>query len=307
MQRMPSSMTPMLTAGLGLKPSFYDAALATHAPGVWWEVHPENYMVDGGPRLQWLEAIRARHPVSLHSVSLSLAAPALPDAAHLARLAGLVRRVQPALVSEHLAWSAWDGSYAPDLLPVPRNSASLAQLVRNIDCVQSALGRSMAIENPSHYLRMDGPTGPSDTTHTWDEVEFLTELHRRTGCTLLLDVNNVVVSANNLGLGADGAADYIDRFPGDAVTEIHLAGHSPDPTWGQALLVDSHDTPIAAEVWALYEQLIGRIGPRPTLIERDGNVPAFDVLWAERIHAAELCAAHAKSGEPAQADAGLAV
>jgi len=271
-------MAFMLSAGLGLKPGHYDAALACTARGLWFEVHPENYMVAGGPRLRWLEAVRAAHPVALHGVSLSLAGAAPPDADHLVRLAVLVRRIEPALVSEHLAWSAIDGQYFPDLLPFPRSNEALHRIAANIEQTQVALGRRIAVENPSHYLRIDG--------HAWDEIDFLSELVRRTGCGLLLDVNNVHVSARNLGFDA-GA--YLDRFPGDAVMEVHLAGHSSDPRLGEALLIDSHDAPVAPEVWALYRRLIGRIGVRPTLLERDGNVPSFDELLAERdIAAAEL-------------------
>ena len=260
-----------MSAGLGLKPQHYDEALAARSEGLWFEVHPENYMVDGGPRLAWLEAIRARHPLSLHGVSLSLAGDAPPDAVHLQRLAALVQRIEPALVSEHLAWSRMDGSYFPDLLPFPRSTSALHRIAANIAQTQDTLGRRIAIENPSHYLRIDG--------HEWDEIDFLAELVRRTGCALLLDVNNVHVSANNLGTSA---IDYLDRFPADAVTEIHLAGHTTDPTHGKALLIDSHDAPVAPEVWALYERLVTRIGTRPTLIERDGNVPEFHELLAER-------------------------
>jgi uncharacterized protein (UPF0276 family) len=270
-------MTTVLTAGMGLKPQHYDAALACRADGLWFEVHPENYMVEGGPRLAWLAAIRARHAVSLHGVALSLAADARPDSAHLARLAGLVRRIEPALVSEHLAWSAWRGAYYPDLLPFPRTGEALARIAGNIARAQDALGRRIAIENPAHYLRIGG--------HGWDEIDFLGELARRAGCGLLLDVNNVYVGARNLGYSAE---NYIDAFPGGPVMEIHLAGHSPDPNLGEALLVDSHDAPIAPAVWGLYERLIRRIGPRPTLIERDDNVPPFDELLAEREHAADL-------------------
>jgi uncharacterized protein len=273
-------MNHTLSAGLGLKPEHYDAALACTARGMWFEVHPENYMVAGGPRLRWLEAVRATHPLSLHGVSLSLAGDAAPDAGQLERFAALVRRIEPALVSEHLAWSAFDGRYFPDLLPFPRSSEALRRIAENIDIAQAALGRRIAIENPSHYLRIDG--------HEWDEVDFLAELVRRTGCGLLLDVNNVHVSGRNLGFAA---GEYLDRFPGEAVMEIHLAGHSVDPKLGDALLVDSHDAPVAPQVWALYHRLIGRIGPRPTLIERDGNVPCLDELLAERdLAAAELCA-----------------
>jgi uncharacterized protein (UPF0276 family) len=264
-------MTSLLTAGLGLKAQHYDAALACSAAGLWFEVHPENYMVDGGPRLAWLEAIRSKHPVSLHGLALSLAADAEPDAVHLKRLSELARRVEPALISEHLAWSAWRGAYHPDLLPFPRTTEALARIADNISRTQDALRRRIAVENPSHYLKLDG--------HEWSETEFLRELARRTGCGLLLDVNNVYVSARNMGYSAE---DYLDAFPGKAVMEIHLAGHTPDPKLGNSLLVDSHDAPVAPAVWALYERLIRRIGVRPTLIERDDNLPAFDVLLAER-------------------------
>jgi len=255
-------------AGLGLKAEHYAQALSCDARGLWFEVHPENYMV-GGPRLDWLERIAERHPLSLHGVSLSLAADAAPDEAHLLHLRGLVERVQPVLISEHLAWSAWRGQYLPDLLPFPRSHAALARITENIQRTQQALGRRIAIENPSHYLHLDG--------HDWDEIDFLTELALRTGCGLLLDINNVHVSAHNLGFDA---RRYLDRFPAAAILEIHLAGHSHDESG--ALLIDSHDAPIDESVWALYQHLIQRIGPRPTLIERDDHIPAFDDLLAER-------------------------
>lgn len=270
-------MTTFLTAGLGLKPQHFDAAFACSSAGLWFEVHPENYMVAGGPRLAWLEAIRSKHPLSLHGVALSLAADTEPDADHLQRLAALTRRIEPALVSEHLAWSTWRGAYHPDLLPFPRTTDALLRIADNVARTQDVLQRRIAVENPSHYLKIDG--------HEWDETGFLHELSRRTGCGLLLDVNNVYVSASNMGYSAE---DYIDRFPGDAVMEIHLAGHTPDPTLGHALLVDSHDAPVAPEVWALYSRLIRRIGPRPTLIERDDNLPAFDELLAERENASAI-------------------
>lgn len=268
-------MSTRITAGLGLKPEHFDAALSAQADGLWFEVHAENYMVAGGPRLGWLEAIRARHAVSLHGVSLSLAGDAAPDAAHLQRLAALERRIEPALVSEHLAWSAWNGRHFPDLLPFPRTTEALHRIAANIACTQDALNRPIAIENPSHYLRFDA--------HEWDEIDFLRELARRTGCTLLLDINNVHVSARNLGFQA---GEWLERFPAALVTEIHLAGHSRDPMLGEALLIDSHDEPVAPEVWALYRRFVERAGPRPTLIERDGNVPAFDEMMRERHHAA---------------------
>jgi uncharacterized protein (UPF0276 family) len=248
-------------------------------------VHPENYLADGGPRLAWLQAIRARHPVSLHGVSLSLAADAPPDAAHLARLAGLVRRIEPVLVSEHLAWSAWRGTYHPDLLPFPRTHEALARVADNIGHTQDALQRPIAVENPTHYLPLPG--------HDWSEPDFLAELVRRTGCSLLLDVNNLYLSAHNLGEPSD-----LDAYPLHAVAEIHLAGHHADPALGANLLIDGHDTPVAEPVWALYQQVLARTGPRPTLIERDEHVPALAELMAERDHAHTMltAAAHAPKG-----------
>lgn len=257
-------------AGLGLKPDHYQAAFDCNAEGLWFEVHPENYMVGGGPRLAWLEAIACRHPLSLHGVSLSLAADCAPDEVHLQRLKRLVERVQPALVSEHLAWSAWRGEYHPDLLPFPRTREALRRISANIQRTQETLGRRIAIENPTHYLPLDG--------HDYSELDFLTELTLSTGCGLLLDVNNIHISAHNLGFSA---ADYIDAVPAAAIMEIHLAGFTQDPG-GSRLLIDSHAAPIADEVWSLYDRLIQRIGARPTLIERDDQIPPFEVLLAER-------------------------
>ncbi|WP_030139241.1 DUF692 domain-containing protein [Pseudomonas fluorescens] len=263
-------------AGLGLKPNHYSDALDCAAEGLWLEVHPENYMVEGGPRLAWLEAIGSQHPLSLHGVSLSLAADCPPDESHLKRFKALVDRVQPALISEHLAWSAWRGQYHPDLLPFPRTVEALQRIASNIQRTQDALGRSIAIENPTHYLSLPG--------HEFSEIEFLTELSTRTGCGLLLDINNVHISAHNLGFDA---SKYLDAFPAKAIMEIHLAGHAVDPGDTQ-LLIDTHDAPIADDVWLLYQRVIDRIGRRPTLIERDDNIPGFDVLLAERDRAQGL-------------------
>jgi uncharacterized protein len=270
------------TAGLGLRPAHYAEAAAVAATGLWFEVHSENYMVDGGPRLAWLETIRTRHPLSLHGVGLSLGADAAPDAGHLARLSQLVQRFEPFVVSEHLAWSAWGGVYNPDLLPIPRSPEALRRIADNVQRTQDAIKRAILVENPSHYLHM--------SDHEYGEIEFLTELCTRTGCRLLLDVNNVYVSANNLGFDANA---YVDAFPGRYVDELHLAGHSADPHLGQALLIDSHDAPVGAAVWRLYARLIARIGPRPTLIERDDHLPAFAVLLAERNRADTLLRAPA--------------
>jgi hypothetical protein len=260
-------MTP--AAGVGFKAEHFDEALAAPAAGLWFEVHAENYMVEGGPRLAMLEAVRSERPLSLHGVGLSLAGAAPPDPDHLARLKRLVDRYEPELVSEHLAWSRLDGRCFPDLLPVPRTNEVLARLAENIDRVQDALGRSILIENPTHYLSL--------SDHQWSETSFLSEMARRTGCRLLIDVNNVAVGAHNLGY--DPAA-WLEAIPATLVGEIHLAGHSADAEG--TLLIDSHDQPVSDRVWALYEALVERIGARPTLIERDGNVPPFAELLAER-------------------------
>ncbi len=266
-----------LSAGVGFKPEHFQEAVASPADGLWFEVHAENYMVDGGPRLAMLEALRSARPLSLHGVGLSLGGLEQPDAAHLRKLKQLIDRFEPALVSEHLAWSRFDSAYFPDLLPFPRTNELLGAICRNITITQDALGRRISIENPSLYLDLAG--------HEWSETDFLSELVRRTGCGLLVDANNIHVSATNLGFDA---IDYVDTLPAAAVTEYHLAGHSIDPEIGESLLIDSHDQPIAEVVWSLYSRLIERIGPRPALIERDGNIPPFDEIMVERNRAATL-------------------
>jgi len=268
------SMPP--AAGVGFKPQHFDAAMRSTSDALWLEVHPENYMAEGGPQLAMLDALARRFPLSLHGVSLSLAAAALPDAAQLQRLRRLIDRVEPVLVSEHMAWSSWAGRYVPDLLPFPRTHEALAHLVRNVVHTQDRLGRRISLENPSHYLVLEG--------HEWSETDFLGELVRRSGCGLLLDVNNVYVSTHNLG---EDPLVYLDDFPLHAVTEIHLAGHAVDDT-GATLLIDSHDAPVADAVWSLYHHLLSRGCVRPTLIERDGDVPSFATLLAERERAHTL-------------------
>ena len=260
-----------LGAGLGLKAELYDEAVRCRADGLWVEGHAENYTVAGGPRRAWLRAVRREHPLSLHGVSLSLAGAEPVDGAALAALAELVREVEPALVSEHLAWSRFAGAYLPDLLPFPRTAEALQRICDNVARVQDAIGRTIAIENPSHYLALDG--------HEFDEIDFLSTLARRTGCSLLLDLNNVHVSTVNVGGSAER---YVDACPAALVSELHLAGHRPDAVHGERLLIDSHDAPVAPAVWALFDRFVARAGPRPTLIERDADVPAFAVLMAER-------------------------
>ncbi|HAQ34878.1 MAG: hypothetical protein CMF74_17445 [Maricaulis sp.] len=272
---MTSTHTPASPpgAGIGLKPAHYRAALESEADGLWVEVHPENYMGEGGPRLAWLDAIAERHPVSLHGVSLSLGGEERPDKDHLARFRGLVDRFRPALVSEHLAWCRHDGVYFNDLLPLPYTRGALNRFCDHVEEAQDALGRPILIENPSLYLSLKGEMS---------EGEFLGEAVRRTGCSLLLDLNNVVVTANNL---AREVHAYIDAFPLEAVREIHLAGHEADGDPDTGLLIDTHGAPVSDPVWTLYAHVIAQAGPLPTLIERDNNLPAFDVLMDERAQA----------------------
>lgn len=270
------------TAGIGLKPEHFAEAIASPAAGAWFEVHAENYMVDGGPRLAMLEAVRQVCPLSLHGVGLSLAGAELPDGDHLRRLKILAERFEPFLVSEHLAWSRLGAECFPDLLPFPRDADALAHICRNIDHVQQALGRTILIENPTHYLALPG--------HEWSEPEFLTEIVRRTGCGLLLDLNNVRVSAVNLGLSE---ADYLAEFPSRHVCEIHVAGHAQDGTLD--LLIDDHGSPVSAQVWSLLCDFLERHGPRPVLVEWDRNLPEYCELEKERSKAAALIAAVERS------------
>lgn len=275
------------TAGLGLKPQHYAAAHAASAAGLWFEVHPENYMHCGGARPAWLDAMASRHPLSLHGVGLSLAGDADPDADHLAALRALADRVAPFVISEHLAWSRAGAVYHPDLLPFPRTQAALDRIAANIGRTQDALGRRLLIENPSLYLPLAG--------HEMSETELLMALVQRTGCGLLVDINNIHVSMHNLcpDNAQMQAHAYLDALPADAIGEIHLAGHAADPQLGDALLIDTHGAAVAPAVWALFARLIERIGPRPTLIERDANIPEFAELMAEREQAQRLldCAA----------------
>jgi uncharacterized protein (UPF0276 family) len=260
-----------ITAGLGFKIDNLVEALAAKARGLWFEVHAENYMVDGGPRLAALCALRERYLISLHGVGLSLASVEPPDAKHMARLKLLADRICPSLISDHLAWQRWAGIHHADFLPFPRTSEALGNVVDNIDRVQNVLGRPILIENPSQYVQLPG--------HEMTEIDFLAEVARRTGCGLLVDVNNIFVSASNLGFKPE---PHIDAIPMDMIGEIHLAGHRADADLSSPLIIDSHDMPVADRVWDLYRRLVDRVGPRPTIIERDEDIPAFAELLAER-------------------------
>jgi uncharacterized protein (UPF0276 family) len=256
-------------AGIGLRSPHVAEVLATRPALAWLEVHPENYL-GGGPAVRALHAVREQYPLSFHAVGLSVGSAAGVDRRHLGRIKSLVDRFEPALVSEHLAWSQVGGAYLNHLLPLPYTEDSLAAVSRNVDEVQTTLGRRVLIENPSGYLRF--------TTSTIPEAEFLAELARRTGCGLLLDVNNVYVSAQNLGL--DSVA-YMAALPPARVGELHLAGHSVNDADGRALLIDDHGSPVTPAVWALYEYALRRFGAVPTLVEWDTDIPSLEILLAE--------------------------
>lgn len=265
-------------AGAGLKPVHYRDILDGASSVGFFEVHAENYMGAGGPPHRFLEAIRARYPISLHGVGLSIGGQRPLDRDHLARLRVLMDRYEPGLFSEHLAWSTHDSGYLNDLLPVPYNEESLARVCEHVDQTQSALGCRMLLENPATYVTF------ADSTIA--EVDFLAEVVARTGCGLLLDVNNVQVSAVNHGFDPD---KYLDAFPMMHVGEIHLAGfaESRDDA-GNRLLIDEHGSPISIDVWGLFGGVLDRIGAKPTLIEWDNNVPAWSVLAGEAARADEL-------------------
>ncbi len=258
-------------AGVGLKPQHYAEILARKPQIDWFEVHPENYMGAGGAPHHYLTRIREDYALSLHGVGLSIGSCGPLDKVHLTRLKALADRYQPGLFSEHLAWSTHDEAYFNDLLPLPYTAETLDLVACHVDEVQDALGQRILIENPSTYLAFDADA--------MGEIEFLSALARRTGCGLLLDVNNVFVSAHNNGF--DPRA-YIEAFPLHCVGEIHLAGHAEMRVADEApLLVDTHDRPVRNEVWDLYRLVIARCGPIPTLIEWDNDIPALDSLIGE--------------------------
>jgi uncharacterized protein (UPF0276 family) len=266
------------SAGVGFKPEHAGAILAAAQPIGFFEVHAENYMGAGGPPHAQLTALRERYALSVHGVGLSIGSMQALDRAHLLRLRTLCDRYAPASFSEHLAWSSHDGVYFNDLLPLPYTEATLGRVADHVDEVQTVLGRQMLLENPSTYLSFAESTIP--------EVDFLAELSRRTGCGLLLDINNVFVSATNHGTPP---LAYLDRFPLDRVREIHLGGHDEDTDdAGAPLLIDSHRLPVAGEVWTLYRQVIARTGAIPTLIEWDNDVPDWPTLRAEAIAAQQI-------------------
>lgn len=257
-------------AGVGLKADHYRTILETKPDVGWFEVHPENYMGEGGPPHAYLSAIRRDYPLSLHGVGMSLGGVDPLDEDHLARFAVLVERYQPALVSEHLAWATHKSDFLNDLLPLPLTHEALDVMAEHVDQMQSALKRQVLVENPSTYLSFDG--------EVMEEPEFLVALASRTGCGLLLDVNNVYVSARNHGFDP---VPYIDAIPADLIGEVHVAGHAVEEINEAQLLIDDHGSAVVDEVWSLFGRLIDRVGPKPTLVEWDTNVPAWGVLLAE--------------------------
>lgn len=276
-------------AGVGLKGEHVASILETDADIGFFEVHAENYMGAGGLPHAQLGAIRERYALSVHGVGMSIGGEGGIDDGHLARFKAVVECYRPALVSEHLAWSTHDDVFFNDLLPVPYTDATLARVVDHVGRVQDAIGRQVLIENPSTYIVF----AESD----WAEVDFMAEIARRSGCGLLLDVNNVFVSATNHGYGA---RDYLRHYPLHLVQEIHLAGHASDSDEkGRDLLIDAHDREVADSVWDLYRLVLARTGPLPTLVEWDNDVPEWPVLAREAAKADAILGSNRAMGASA--------
>lgn len=275
-----SSTLPRLVpvaAGIGLREPHREAFVAAGSPIPWIEIHPENYLVPGGPRLAGILRVRRDRPVSCHGVGLSLGSAGGLDPDHLMRLRALYDRLEPGLISEHLSWSVTDATYLNDLLPLPYTEGSLEPVRRNIDHAQDVFGRRILVENPAACIAFADSTIP--------EAEFLAELAARTGCGLLLDVNNLYVSSVNLGFDR---STWLDTIPADAVGELHLAGHACMTIGGEELLVDDHGSAVGEAVMALYADVLERIGPRPVLIEWDNDLPPLDGLLDEAGRAQRL-------------------
>jgi uncharacterized protein (UPF0276 family) len=276
-------------SGIGLRSPHVAEVLVTRPAIGWLEVHAENYM-GGGPSVRALERIRREYPVSIHVVGLSLGAADGVDAGHLERLAGLVDRIQPMLVSEHLSWSTIGGAYLNHLLPLPYTDETLAVVYANVARAQDRLRRRLLVENPSSYARFEhSPIA---------EAEFLNELARRSGCGLLCDVNNIYVSCRNLG---DDPAAYLDCVDPAAVEEIHLAGHAVNDADGQPILIDDHGSRVTDAVWRLYARGLARFGPVATLVEWDTDIPPLAVLLEEAATAAGMLRTAGRGGDDARA------
>ena len=284
-RRFPSEGIPR-RAGIGLRHAHIDDMLETRPAIGWLEVHSENFVKVGGPRRASLERLRERYPLSCHGVALSLGSADGLDPDHLKALRALFDWIEPGLVSEHVAWSVNDGTYLNDLLPLPYTDEALTVLCRNVETAQEAFGRQILVENPSSYVTFE-----SSTMAEW---EFMAEVAARTGCGLLLDVNNIHVSAHN---HAFDAARYLDHVPLDKVREVHLAGHFIQQFDEGTILIDDHGAPVADAVWALFREALARLGPVPTLIEWDTKLPELPVLLNEA-RKAQLMLDHADANHP---------
>jgi uncharacterized protein len=276
----PGQRTP-LRAGVGLKAEHYRTILETKPDIGFFEVHAENYMGAGGPPHRYLSAITELYPLSLHGVGLSIGSKSPLDKKHIGRLAKLLLRYQPFLFSEHLAWSTHDAGFFHDLLPLPYTKDTLICVADHIDQVQTMLGRQMLLENPSTYLAF--------SESTYSETDFISEVVQRTGCGLLLDVNNVFVASTNQ---QSDPFDYISAYPLASVQEIHLGGYTEERgDYGEALLIDTHDAPVGEAVWNLFRHAVQCTGPIPTLIEWDSAIPEFPLLQAEAQRAEAIMSA----------------
>ncbi|TDO97273.1 DUF692 domain-containing protein [Marinomonas balearica] len=264
-------------SGVSLKPAYYHDILAHRPPVGFFEIHAENYLSEGGPGPFYLEKIRSLYPITIHGVGMSIGSETPLDQEHLIRVKSLVDRFEPEVFSEHLAWSSHGPSYLNDLLPVAYNKRTLNRVCDHIDQLQDHLKRRILIENPSTYVAFKA----SDMT----EIEFISEMAARTGCGLLLDVNNVEVSCFNHDTNP---LEYLNDFPHHEVGQIHLAGHTLDENPIRSFKIDSHDAPIDQGVWSLYQHTLGLVGDMPTLIERDGNLPSLATLLQEAEHADAL-------------------
>lgn len=264
----PAWFNRKVAAGMSLKPQHFNEAAQCDVDGIWFEIHPENYFMAGGPRLAGLQRVAERHPIALHGVGASLGS-GTPDPEHITRLAKLIKHINPVTVSEHAVWSSFNGVYFADLLPLPRTKEALLRLVEGVERLQEGIGRTILLENPSSYLPVKSEM---------DEPDFLMEIAQRTGCGLLLDVNNVYISARNTGIDAQA---YIRSLAPKLIGEIHIAGHQDDIQYGEKLLIDSHDRDVIEPVWKLLDFTLQHTGQVPILLERDADIPAFSILLDE--------------------------
>lgn len=270
----PSSPPDLNTTGIGLRPVHYQQLLETLPAVGWLEVHSENYLGDGGVPLHYLELARNHYPLSLHGIGLSLGSTDALNMEYLKQIKDLVKRFEPQFISDHLCWCSFDNVYFNDLLPLPYTEEALNNFVERVDTVQQFLGREILVENPTGYMQF--------RHSTISEHDFLAEIANRSGCGLLLDVNNVYVNSMNHGINAK---EFIDALPAERIREIHLAGHTVSHYPEGDVYIDSHDTKVCDAVWSLYEYTLQSVGNRPTLIEWDADIPALDVLLSEAARA----------------------